>query len=169
MFVLEEEDQKLFDRVQEQNLTRQYGLLTNSIEIGLTKGSGAFDKFLLWALNHAAVANVSQFGGRFRKEPIYVGDHKPPTAFGVLTGYIHSSKAMDEQPVRVVTTFSVCGQAFCYPAERFCLNASRRIVKAVTWHYAGRIAPGKMGTLILPPWKPTSHPWFRRSWKTRIE
>ena len=78
MFVLKEEDPELFDRVQEQNLTRQYGLLTNSIEIGLTKGSGAFDKFLLWALNHAAVANVSQFGGRFRKEPIYVGDHKPP-------------------------------------------------------------------------------------------
>ena len=62
MFVLAEEDQELFDRVQEQNLTRQYGLLTNSIEIGLTKGSGAFDKFLLWALNHAAVANISQFG-----------------------------------------------------------------------------------------------------------
>jgi len=78
MFVLEHEDPELFDRLQEQNLNRQYGLLTNSIEIGLKKGPAAFDKFLLWALNHVAVANISQFGGRFRKEPIYVGDHKPP-------------------------------------------------------------------------------------------
>ena len=78
MFVLEHEDQELFDRVQEQNLNRQYELLTNCIEIGLKKGPIAFDKFFLWALNHVAVANISQFGGRFRKEPIYVGDHKPP-------------------------------------------------------------------------------------------
>jgi len=28
--------------------------------------------------NHVAVANISQFGGRFREEPIYVGNHKPP-------------------------------------------------------------------------------------------
>jgi len=33
---------------------------------------------MLWALNHVAVANISKFGGRFRREPIYVGDHKPP-------------------------------------------------------------------------------------------
>jgi Fic family protein len=36
------------------------------------------DKYTLWALNHVAVANISQFGGRFRKEPIYVGNHIPP-------------------------------------------------------------------------------------------
>ena len=42
------------------------------------KGPVSFDKYLLWALNHVAVANISQFGGRFRKEPIYVGNHKPP-------------------------------------------------------------------------------------------
>jgi Fic family protein len=33
---------------------------------------------MLWDLNHVAVANISQFGGRFREEPIYVGTHKPP-------------------------------------------------------------------------------------------
>jgi Fic family protein len=33
---------------------------------------------MLWALNHVSAANISQFGGRFRQEPIYVGDHKPP-------------------------------------------------------------------------------------------
>lgn len=78
MFVLEEEDPALYDRIQEQNLNRQYELLTNCIEIGLKKGPGAFDKFMLWALNHVAVANISQFGGRFRKEPVYVGSHRPP-------------------------------------------------------------------------------------------
>ena len=78
MFILEEEDSELYDRVQEQNLNRQYELLTNCIEIGLMKGPVSFDKYLLWALNHVAVANISQFGGRFRKEPIYVGNHKPP-------------------------------------------------------------------------------------------
>lgn len=78
MFILEEEDRELFIRVQEQNLNRQYDLLTNCIEIGLVKGPASFDKFLLWSLNHVAVANISQFGGRFRKEPIYVGSHVPP-------------------------------------------------------------------------------------------
>ena len=54
MFILEAEDRELFNRVQERNLRR------------------------LWSLNHVAVANLSQLGGRFRKEPVYVGDHVPP-------------------------------------------------------------------------------------------
>ncbi|MEA2343064.1 MAG: hypothetical protein QOF63_1233 [Thermoanaerobaculia bacterium] len=29
-------------------------------------------------LNAAAVSNIAQFGGRFREQPIYVGDHIPP-------------------------------------------------------------------------------------------
>lgn len=78
MFILEQEDRDLYDRVQEQNLKRQYDLLMNCIEIGLLKGPAAFDKYLLWVLNHVAVSNISQFGGRFRKEPIYVGNHRPP-------------------------------------------------------------------------------------------
>ncbi len=78
MLVLEEEDQDLYDRVQEQNLIRQYDLMTNCIEIGLRQGPTSFDKYMLWAFNHAAVANISDFGGRFREEPIYVGNHKPP-------------------------------------------------------------------------------------------
>jgi hypothetical protein len=64
MLVLENENQELYDRVQEKNLIRQYDLLTNCIEIGLIQGPTAFDKYMLWALNHVAVANISQFGGR---------------------------------------------------------------------------------------------------------
>ena len=66
MFILEREDPELYDRIQEQNLNRQYELLINCIEIGLKKGPVAFDKYMLWALSHVAVANISQFGGRFR-------------------------------------------------------------------------------------------------------
>lgn len=78
MVVLEEDNQQLYDRIQEHNLIRQYGLLTNCIEIGLEQGPSALDKYTIWALNHAAVANISQFGGRYRQEPIYVGKHIPP-------------------------------------------------------------------------------------------
>jgi Fic family protein len=79
MLVLKGEDPELFERVQEKNLGRQYDLLLNCIEIGLKQNRPtAFDKYTLWALNHVAVANISQFGGRFREEPIYVGNHIPP-------------------------------------------------------------------------------------------
>lgn len=78
MSVREKDNPQLFNRVQEQNLLRQYSLLTNSIEIGIEKGIEAFDKYTLWSLNHVAVANIAQFGGRHREEPIYVGNHIPP-------------------------------------------------------------------------------------------
>jgi Fic family protein len=78
MSIREKEDPDLFAKVQERNLLRQYDLLTNCIEIGLIKGIEAFDKYTLWALNHAAVTNIAQFGRRYREEPIYVGNHCPP-------------------------------------------------------------------------------------------
>jgi len=78
MLVLEDNDPILYRELQERNLLRQYDLLTNCIEIGVKQGPMALDKYTLWALNHVAVANISQFGGRFREEPIYVGNHKPP-------------------------------------------------------------------------------------------
>src|SRR5450432_1449153 len=78
MSIREADDPPLFARVQEQNLLRQYDLLLNCIEIGLSKGVEAFDKYTLWSLNAAAVANIAQFGGRFREQPIYVGNHIPP-------------------------------------------------------------------------------------------
>jgi hypothetical protein len=47
MSVREKEHPDLFNRIQEQNLLRQYDLLTNCIEIGLIKGIDAFDKYTL--------------------------------------------------------------------------------------------------------------------------
>jgi Fic family protein len=78
MSVREKDSPALYTRIQEQNLLRQYDLLSNCIEIGLEKGIEAFDKYTLWALNYTAVANIAQFGGRFREEPILVGNHIPP-------------------------------------------------------------------------------------------
>jgi Fic family protein len=78
MSVRERDNPELYKKIQEQNLLRQYDLLSNCIEIGLQKGIEAFDKYTLWALNYAAVANIAQFGGRYREEPIYVGSHTPP-------------------------------------------------------------------------------------------
>lgn len=78
MALRESETKQLLDRVSEQNLLRQYDLLINCIEIGLEKGIDAFDKYTLFTLNHVAVANISQQGGRFRKEPVRVADHIPP-------------------------------------------------------------------------------------------
>ena len=78
MSIREKDNPELFARIQEQNLLRQYDLLTNCIDIGLIKGIESFDKYTLWALNYAAVANIAQFGGRYRQEPIYVGSHIPP-------------------------------------------------------------------------------------------
>jgi len=78
MSIRENGDKELFYRVQEQNLLRQYDLLTNCIEIGLLKGIEFFDKYTLWNLNAVAISNIAQFGGRYREEPIYVGKHIPP-------------------------------------------------------------------------------------------
>src|SRR5579863_1364794 len=78
MSVREKDDPDLYAKIQERNLLRQYDLLTNCTEIGLKNGIEAFDKYTLWALNYAAVSNISQFGGRYREEPIYVGNHTPP-------------------------------------------------------------------------------------------
>ena len=75
MSVREKDNAALYKGIQEQNLLRQYDLLSNCIEIGLEKGIEAFDKYTLWALNYAAVANIAQFGGRFREDPIYVRHH----------------------------------------------------------------------------------------------
>ncbi len=78
MIVINAQDPELYDRVQELNLLRQYDLLASCVEIGLKQAHTSLDKYVIWALNHIAVANLSQFAGRFRQEPLYVGDHIPP-------------------------------------------------------------------------------------------
>jgi len=78
MYVSEKDDPDLYDEVARKNLGRQYDLLTTFIQVGLKQGPYALDKYVLWALNHVAVAGLSQFGGRFREQPIYVESYIPP-------------------------------------------------------------------------------------------
>ena len=101
MSIREQDNAELYSKIQEQNPLRQYDLLSNCIEIGIAKGIEAFDKYTLWALNAAAVANIAQFGGRFREEPIYVGDHIPPTfdkvphLMDMFFSFIHENWMLD--------------------------------------------------------------------------
>jgi Fic family protein len=78
MAIRKSDDPEFYAWIEEKNLLRQYDLLTNCIEIGLKKGIDAFDKYTLWNLNAAAVSNIAQFGGRYREQPISVGNHTPP-------------------------------------------------------------------------------------------
>ncbi len=104
MSVREADDPVLFARVQQQNLLRQYDLLGNCIEIALSKGVEAFDKYMLWSLNAAVVSNIAQFGGRFREQPIYVGEHIPPHFNKVpdlvdqFFSVIHETWMIDDHP-----------------------------------------------------------------------
>jgi Fic family protein len=107
MAVREAEHPALYTHIQEQNLLRQYSLLTNCIEIGLTKGVDAFDKYTLWSLNAAAVSNIAQFGGRFREQPIYVGKHIPPhfkevpTLIDQFISVIHENWDISDHPTEL--------------------------------------------------------------------
>jgi fido (protein-threonine AMPylation protein) len=78
MLVDEKADKAVYDKVLEKNLARQYDFLVDCIQLGITQGPYSFDKYFLWSLNGLAISNICQFGGRFRKEPIYVGNHVPP-------------------------------------------------------------------------------------------
>jgi hypothetical protein len=67
MIVSEGDNRELFDRVQEQNLIRQYDFLTNCIELGLAQGHTALDKYTLWALNHVLSQTSLNSGAAFAK------------------------------------------------------------------------------------------------------
>jgi len=80
MLIIESQDTLLYNSLQEKNLARQYDLLVNFVQLGLKLGPHSADKYSLYALNHAAVSGISQLAGRYRSEPIYIGNsgHKPP-------------------------------------------------------------------------------------------
>lgn len=80
MLIIESQDKALYNSLQEKNLARQYDLLVNFIQLGTKLGPHSPDKYTLYALNHSAVCGISQMAGRYREEPIYIGNsgHKPP-------------------------------------------------------------------------------------------
>lgn len=148
MSVRESDDPVLYARVQEQNLLRQYDLLTNCIEIGFAKGIEAFDKYTLWALNAAAVANIAQFGGRFREQPIYVGSHRPPHFKEVpelmdqFISLIHENWDVLDHPT-MLPAYALWRLNWIHPF----IEGNGRTARAACYHLlcmrAGRLLPGR--------------------------
>jgi Fic family protein len=148
MSIRESDDPEFFARVQEQNLLRQYDLLANCIEIGLKKGIDAFDKYTLWSLNAAAVANISQFGGRFRQQPIYVGNHLPPHFKDVselmdqCISVIHENWDVQEHPT-LLAAYALWRLNWIHPF----IEGNGRTARAACYYLicvkAGGLLPGK--------------------------
>ena len=69
MSVRKKDDPTFYAKIEEQNLLRQYDLLSNCIEIGLKKGIEAFDKYTLWALNYAPSPTSANLVGVIEKSP----------------------------------------------------------------------------------------------------
>jgi Fic family protein len=148
MSVREKDDPPLFAKIQEHNLLRQYDLLSNCIQIGICKGIEAFDKYTLWALNHAAVANIAQFGGRYREEPISVGNHTPPHFKTVpdhmdrFFSLIHENWTIQEHPT-VLAAFALWKLNWIHPF----VEGNGRTARAACYYLlcmrAGRLLPGR--------------------------
>jgi Fic family protein len=147
MSVRERDSPELFARVQEGNLLRQYDLLLNCIEIGLVEGIESFDKYTLWSLNAAAVANIAQFGGRYRRGPIYVGDHLPPHFDDVpdemdrFLSVVHENWTVIENPM-VLPAFALWRMNWIHPF----VEGNGRTARAACYYLIcmkfGRILPG---------------------------
>jgi Fic family protein len=133
--------------VQEGNLLRQYDLLLNCIEIGLVKGIESFDKYTLWSLNAAAVANIAQFGGRYRRSPIYVGDHLPPHFENVpdemdrFLSVVHENWTVIDNPM-VLPAYALWRMNWIHPF----VEGNGRTARAACYYLIcmkfGRILPG---------------------------
>lgn len=148
MVVREKENPTLYASVLEKNLFRQYDLLLNCIEIGLVKGVEAFDKYTLWSLNAAAVANLAQFGGRYRKEPIYVSNHHPPHFKEVsdemdrFFAVVHENWSIGDDPM-VLPAYALWRLNWIHPF----VEGNGRTARAACYYLiclkAGMILPGK--------------------------
>ena len=148
MSLREKDDPELYTKIQEQNLLRQYDLLSNCIEIGLKKGIESFDKYTLWALNYAAVSNISQFGGRFREDPITVGNHVPPHFKEVpnlmdrFFSIVHENWTIVDHPT-ILPAYTLWRLCWIHPF----VEGNGRTARAACYYLIclkqGRLLPGK--------------------------
>ena len=148
MSVREADNPELYAHIQQQNLLRQYDLLTNCVEICLSKGIEAFDKYMLWSLNAAAVSNIAQFGGRFREQPIYVGDHIPPH-FEKVPGLIdqclsliHETWMINDHPT-ILPAYALWRLNWIHPFIEGNGRTARATCYLLICLRQGRLLPGK--------------------------
>jgi len=148
MSLREADNPELYAHIQRQNLLRQYDLLTNCVQICLNKGIEAFDKYMLWSLNAAAVSNIAQFGGRFREQPIYVGDHIPPhfekvpTLVDQCLSLVHETWTIDKHPT-ILPAYVLWRLNWIHPF----IEGNGRTARAASYLLIclrqGRLLPGK--------------------------
>ncbi|MGC1485261.1 MAG: Fic family protein [Candidatus Acidiferrum sp.] len=148
MSVRKKDNPALYARIEEQNLLRQYDLLSNCMEIGLEKGIEAFDKYTLWALNYAAVANIAQFGGRYREDPIYVGNHIPPhfrKVPGLMDRFfsmVHENWTLQDHPT-LIAAYALWRLNWIHPF----VEGNGRTARAACYYLIcmkqGRLLPGR--------------------------
>lgn len=181
MSVREKDNPALFTKIQEQNLLRQYDLLSNCVEIGLAKGIEAFDKYTLWALNYAAVANIAQLGGRYREEPIYVGKHTPPHFRDVpnlmdrFFSLIHENWTIVDHPTWL-PAYALWRMNWIHPF----VEGNGRTARAACYYLiclkqrkllrAKKLSPSayeKTASLIMMRWEPPTVPGMTESWMSR--
>lgn len=148
MSVREKDNPELYAKIQEHNLLRQYDLLSNCAQIGLSKGIEAFDKYTLWSLNHAAVANIAQFGGRYREEPIWVGNHTPPHFRDVpnhmdrFFSLIHENWMIIDHPTWLAA-FALWKLNWIHPFVEGNGRTARAACYYILCMKAGRLLPGR--------------------------
>jgi Fic family protein len=146
--VRKKDDPAFFERIEEQNLLRQYDLLSNCIEIGFKKGIEAFDKYTLWALDHTAVANISQLGGRYREEPIYVGNHVPPHYKDVpnlmdrFFSFVHENWTLHDHPT-LIPAYALWRLNWIHPFVEGNGRTARAACYYLIFMKQGRVLPGK--------------------------
>ena len=148
MSIRKKDNPALYKMIQEQNLLRQYDLLSNCIEIGLVKGIESFDKYTLWALNYTAVANIAQLGGRFREQPILVGNHVPPhfdTVPNLMDQFfslIHENWTLNDHPTQLAA-FALWRLNWIHPF----VEGNGRTARAACYYLIclkyGQLLPGK--------------------------
>jgi len=93
-------DNELYRRFYASNLRRQFDLMHDCADIVIAKGIEAFDKYMIWALNAAAMSNLDQFCGRYRECPTALPGHRPahqrdvPKMMDQLFSHVHQNWEM---------------------------------------------------------------------------
>lgn len=104
---------------------------------------------MLWALNHVAVANIIHFGGRYREDPIYVGNHRPPHYKEVshlmdrLIAFVHENWSLHDKHPTLIPAYALWRLNWIHPF----VEGNGRTARAACYYLiclqANRILPGR--------------------------
>lgn len=102
----------------------------------------------LWALNYAAVANIAQMGGRYREDPISVGNHRTPHFKDVpnhmdrFFSLVHENWTIQDHPT-LLAAYALWRLNWIHPF----VEGNGRTARAACYYLIcmkqGRLLPGK--------------------------